>query len=231
MQLSGKSLSQQIFIALRDDIAACRLWPGTKLQIEPLAERFSVSLSVVREALSKLSSEGLVTAEPQRGFWVADISLDDLTDLGMARMDIEAAAIRRAIQHGDAAWEARLTSAYDRLDSITVIDGSTGMVADDWEAAHQQFHEALVEAGNSKTLLKIRNSLSERASRYRRMAGPISFRRRDVQNEHRAIYRATIKRDDALASALIAAHVRDTMETLIEAMRNGSLKWIAPPAA
>ena len=228
----AKSLSQQIAMQLREDIATCRIWPGTKLQIEPLAARFSVSLSVVREALSKLSSEGLVVAEPQRGFWVADISLDDLADLGVARMEIEAAAIRRSIQNGDATWEKRLVASFERLDAQEVpVNPSTGLLLDEWEEAHKLFHESLVEACNSATLLTIRKSLAERAYRYRRLSGAVSYRTRDARAEHHAIFRATFKRDEALASALIAAHIRATVDAVIEAARNGTLKWIQPPDA
>jgi DNA-binding GntR family transcriptional regulator len=229
---SAKSLSQQIGMQLRAEIATCRLWPGTKLQIEPLAARFSVSLSVVREALSKLSSEGLVVSEPQRGFWVADISLDDLVDLGIARMEVEAAAIRRSIQNGDATWEKRVTTSFERLDAHGVpVDPLTGLLLDEWEEAHKLFHESLVDACNSTTLLTIRKSLAERAYRYRRLSGAMSYRTRDARSEHQAIFQATLKRDEALASALTAAHIRATVDAVVEAARNGSLKWIQPTVA
>src|SRR5712672_2028195 len=75
-----------VYQHLRADILACRLRPGVKLQINLLAEDLGVSLSGVREALSKLSAEGLVVAEPQRGFRVAPVSLEDLGDLTMTRI-------------------------------------------------------------------------------------------------------------------------------------------------
>src|ERR1700679_1227048 len=86
---SRQTLFEGVYRQLRADILACRLRPGEKLQINALAEERGVSLSGVREPLSRLSAEGLVTAEPQRGFRVAPVSFEDLTDLTMTRIDIE----------------------------------------------------------------------------------------------------------------------------------------------
>ena len=56
--------------ALRADLLACRVAPGSRLKIQELCLQHAVSLGAIREALSRLTSEGLVVAEPQRGFRV-----------------------------------------------------------------------------------------------------------------------------------------------------------------
>lgn len=71
--------------------------PGSKLPIDQVAERFGVSLGAVREALSRLTSDRLVIAEPQRGFSVAPVSAADLIDLTTVRIDIETRCLRRSI--------------------------------------------------------------------------------------------------------------------------------------
>jgi DNA-binding GntR family transcriptional regulator len=81
--------------------------PGSKLLIDQLAERFGVSLGAVREALSRLTSDRLVVAEPQRGFSVAPVSTADLIDLTAVRIEIETRCLRRSIQRGNLEWEGR----------------------------------------------------------------------------------------------------------------------------
>ena len=54
-------------------------------------------MSGVREALSRLWAEGLVVAEPQRGFHVSPVSLEHLTDLTLTRMEIEGLCLSRSI--------------------------------------------------------------------------------------------------------------------------------------
>ena len=56
---------------MRADLLACRIPPGSRLKIQDLCDRFSVSLGAIREALSRLTSDGLVVSEPQRGFRAA----------------------------------------------------------------------------------------------------------------------------------------------------------------
>ena len=64
---SGVNLTQSAYELLRADILSCRLPPGSKLKIQELCTRYAVGLGAIREALSRLTSEGLVIAEPQRG--------------------------------------------------------------------------------------------------------------------------------------------------------------------
>src|SRR3989337_152357 len=83
------TLADDIYETVRSDILACRMAPGTKIKINDLGERNGVSLGAVREALSRLSAEGLVLARAQRGYSVASVSVDDLKDVSTARMEIE----------------------------------------------------------------------------------------------------------------------------------------------
>src|SRR5580704_6681604 len=112
---SSPNMTQGAYEGLRADLLACRILPGKKLKIQELCTRFSVSLGAIREALSRLTSEGLVVAEPQRGFRAAPISPEDLSDLTRVRIEIEALCLRRAIAQGDVDWEARLVAAFHRL--------------------------------------------------------------------------------------------------------------------
>src|SRR5262245_54862877 len=84
--------SNAVFDRLRADLLAGRLQPGSKLKLAVLGARYAASLSVVREALSRLAEQGLVVAHPQRGFSVVALSPDDLTDLTNTRIDVETLA-------------------------------------------------------------------------------------------------------------------------------------------
>ena len=63
---------------IRTDILFGRLRPGQKLKLEGLKEGYGVSVSTLREILSRLTSERLVLAEGRRGFDVAPVSVEDL---------------------------------------------------------------------------------------------------------------------------------------------------------
>ena len=110
-----RSLTSAVLAHVRAEILSCRLKPGEKVLISLLARRLGVSLSAVREALSRLAAEGLVRAEDQRGFRVTPVSIEDLRDITRTRVDLEGLALRRAIELGDARWEERVRAAHDGL--------------------------------------------------------------------------------------------------------------------
>jgi len=219
-QRSGKktpstSLSHEIFRDVRNDIVMCRLGPGAKLQADKIAERYGVSLSAVREALSRLSAEGLVVAEPQRGFWVAPVALDDLRDITQARIEIESICVRWSVENADEAWAEELTRVHDLLQATDPLDPATGAVTNEWEAQHNTFHKALVSHCQNETLKALRQQLFEKTERYRRLTGFVVQRDRDVSDEHMQIHRAAIKRDGILTAALLASHIRETAKSLM----------------
>ena len=209
------SLSNEIFRNIRNDIVMCRLRPGAKLQVDRLAEGFDVSLSSVREALSRLSAEGLVVARPQRGFWVASLSVEDLRDITRARVEIESICVRWSVENADEASVKALTDVYNQLQVTDPLDPDTMEVTNEWEALHNAFHEALVSTCDNETLKTLRRQLFEKAERYRRLAGRVVQRERNIGEEHRLIYGAAMKRDGVLAAALLASHIRQTAQNLM----------------
>src|SRR5450830_719265 len=95
--------SDKAYAALRDDIIEWRLAPGTVLAEVEQSERLGVSRTPLREALSRLSAEGLTTTAGGRGVVVSDISLEDIDELFELRETLEGRAAALAAERGDAA--------------------------------------------------------------------------------------------------------------------------------
>lgn len=213
-----QNLTQGAYEGLRADLLACRILPGSRLKIQDLCSRFEVSLGAVREALSRLTSEGLVVAEPQRGFRAAPISLADLRDLTMVRIEVESLCLRRAIAAGTVDWEAHLVAAFHRLSRMPERVPTDPMRADDeWAEAHAAFHAALVEGADSPWLLRLHGQLYAQSERYRRLSIPLGTTERNVGREHQEILDASLKRDADLAVSLLARHLGATSEILMGA--------------
>jgi GntR family carbon starvation induced transcriptional regulator len=215
----GQTLFEEVYQRLRADILACRLRPGAKLQINTLAGDREVSLGVVREALTRLSAEGLVVAEPQRGFHVAPVSLEDLSDLTNTRIEIENLCLAHSIEHGGVDWETAIVGALHRLSRTPYwAQGDDRRLSEEWVTAHSAFHEALVSATRSVWLSRIRSSLYQQSERYRRLSVPVRSARRDVEEEHRAISKATLARQKARACELMKEHLMTTMNIIIKGL-------------
>jgi DNA-binding GntR family transcriptional regulator len=210
------SLTQHAHDRLRADLLACRLKPGERLVINELCKHLKVSLGAVREALSRLTSEGLVIAEPQRGFRVAPISAADLKDLTAVRLEIELLCLKDSIACGDVRWEANLVAAQHLLARTPEIaSADPRLLTESYAAAHRSFHEALVAACKSPWLLRLRALLYDQSERYRRLSVPLAERERDTNSEHKAITDAALAREVPRASKLLAAHLNRTSQILL----------------
>ncbi len=221
------SLTEAVYRTMRADLLACRTPPGDKLRIAVLCERHGASSGAVREALSRLSAEGLVILEPQRGFHAATISAEELCDLTFARVEIEGLCLRLAIEHGELAWEERLLSSAHRLRRINMrAHDDVERVSEEWAQEHDAFHEALVQACPNQTLLQLRRQLYARSERYRRLSVPLANMTRDIEREHRGLMSAALDRNIARAVSALEDHIRETTRVLLDA-RTGDLRMVA----
>jgi hypothetical protein len=98
------SIGDAVYQEIRTDILFGAFRPGTKLKLEGLRQRYDVSINTLRESLARLSSDGLVLAEGQKGFRVVPVSLSDLRDITEMRQLLGCHALRRAIERGDLEW-------------------------------------------------------------------------------------------------------------------------------
>jgi DNA-binding GntR family transcriptional regulator len=215
-----RTLASAIFAQLRADILSCRIQPGEKLGVTALSRRFRVSLSAVREALSRLVADGLVVAEDQRGFRASPLSVPDLMDLTHTRVEIEGIALRRSIALGGEAWRAELAAAWRELQAVprtTQKDRTRHTEA--WSLRHGRFHAALVGACGLAWLLRFRDSLYEQSERYRQLALAIDPMTRDIAAEHRAIVEAALAGDADTAAAELGRHLERTATAIAEAYR------------
>ncbi len=201
--------------AVRADIVAGELEPGSKLAVDRLRTRYGVGSSTIREALSLLLPDGLVTARGQRGFAVSEISIDDLQDLSNTRILLETDALRTSIAQGDDDWEAGVVATFHRLAKAqeAVDQGIAGAPAD-WEVRNHQFHDATTAACGSRWILHMLNILHHHTERYRRLALTDRSIPRDVHSEHLALMEATLARDADTACEVAAMHIQRTTDVL-----------------
>jgi DNA-binding GntR family transcriptional regulator len=208
------SKTSETYKSLKTNLLNGSFRPGEQLRIDAISSAFDVSKGAVREALARLTSDGLVENTPQRGFVVAPVSADDLTDLTEVRIELESRCLELAIERGDLAWEGRVLSAYHLL-SHTRLEAEGGGGNPEWTARHDEFHDSLISACQSRWRLRLRGLTYLQAERYRRMMRPQVLERRDVDAEHKAIMEATVGRNPRLACKLMERHLRTTRDLIL----------------
>lgn len=212
------TLSDRVTNCVRSDVISCVLRPDTRLKIGELAASHGVSPGAVREALSRLSAEGIVIAEPQKGFRVAPVSADELRDLTETRVEIERLCLRAALGTATLAWETDVVAARHRLLHTPERDADRpNTISDEWVAAHSAFHESLVAGCSNTVLLQVRRQLYARSERYRRLSVPLARAERDIAGEHEAIADAALARDAERLDRLIGDHLRRTTAIILDA--------------
>jgi GntR family transcriptional regulator, carbon starvation induced regulator len=209
------TLTARVLGLMRTDILELRLEPGSKLVLEELRDKYDVGASPLRESLSRLTVEGLVTGEDRRGFRVAPITEEDFIDLTMLRKEIEVLAVNRSVERGDDMWEANLLRAFHHM-SLATPAQQTFLA--EWPGRHQTFHEALVSACGSPRLLHLRRQLFDQFTRYQRIAPRHVWRSATHDTEHKKMLDAALARDTKKCEALILAHIK-VLDVIVEAIR------------
>jgi DNA-binding GntR family transcriptional regulator len=220
----ARSLSEEAHDRIRRDILNGALFPDERLQIEAVSERYGIGAVPIREALNRLSSEGLVERRSHRGFCVAPISLADLGELVQTRIWLETLALRESIGNADEAFEDELVVSFHRLArtqrllpdaSGSKLPGSN--LSEEWERLHKDFHLLLLDRCGSSLLLGFCSNLMDQAVRYRNLSmntNPSRQRREGAAAEHKEILDAVLDRDADRACALLQDHYRITLDGL-----------------
>lgn len=211
----AKSRGEQAWQILREAIFTGRFAPGAPLRFHEMQALCGMSVSPVREALTRLVAEGLVETEHNRGYRVAPLSRHDLEDLVRTRVKIEGSALERAVELGDERWEAQIMSSLHVLTRLPRRRaGEPRLMDEEWERRHNDFHFALIAACDSAITLQICRALNDRADRFRHISLAFETGPRDVDAEHDAIAKAALSRHGAAAKDALAAHYEQTMTYL-----------------
>jgi DNA-binding GntR family transcriptional regulator len=209
--VNTNTLSQQVYANLRAGILDNTYPPGAALPEEALAAKLNVSRVPVREALRRLSAEGLVVIKPRQGATVIELTPKQFLDAYQVREALEVLAVRLAVP--------KLTTAdLDQLDALHQAM-QTASEADDPDAffaANAEFHGFLVEKAENGDLKSIYDSLIDRMRRYRAPSLDLRGGMATSIDEHAAILSAVRAGNTDEAARLIAEHIHVPQSVLEE---------------
>jgi DNA-binding GntR family transcriptional regulator len=221
--------TEQVYEILRGELLNGGLRPGQKLKLVELTERFGVSQSVIREALTRLTEQDLLIATPQRGFRVRDLSVEDIAELTETRIQVESIALRLALERGDLQWETEVLAAHHRLER-TPVTRDDGTVSEDWSTSHRDFHQALLNGCGNRRLESVANSLRDSAELYRRWYWVLTDdHQRDLAREHRQLKELALARDAGQAVQVLTGHIDRAPALLIAYAREHGVDDLTPP--
>jgi len=207
--LSKKSLRDQAYEIIKNKIINCELVPGSPLIEKELMEEIRSSRTPIREALSKLEHENLVTIYPKRGIFVTNITIKDIVDIYTVREAVEPLAARLATPHID----------LSQLDPYLQIyaDPNRKFDLEEHIRTDREFHSIIANStGNlylAQTLLKI----YDQNSRIRIMSKlKVKARHNEARQEHYELIKAFMDRDVEKAEMIMKEHIANGKKTAMK---------------
>jgi DNA-binding GntR family transcriptional regulator len=215
---ASETVTAGVFDQLRHEILAGDLRPGERLKPAELGERLGASVTVVREALTRLTTLNLVRARHNQGFVVAPLVRKELEDLTSVRKLVEPHSVSLAVERGDLQWESEVLAAHHRMAHTKPAPaGQRNQTTEEFIHHHRKFHETLIAACDVPLLTEMCRTLWDSAALYRRWsAASPAARRRDSSTEHREIMEACLDRKPDLAADLLRGHIQATTDILLE---------------
>jgi DNA-binding GntR family transcriptional regulator len=212
------TLTQRVYKDLRTAIITGRVAGGTRLVESSLAAEMQVSRTPVREALHKLTLEGLLYSIPRAGYIVEEMSDYDIQDLFTTRMTIEQIAARLAMEKITREELESLARNLEKTDEA-LESGLTEKMAD----LDMAFHGLIYKATRSKTLYQICQTLSDHTLKYRIALIHLPEIARKTRDGHYKIYEAILSKEPSAVNEAIQLHLqlaKKDIQDLLERKRH-----------
>jgi DNA-binding GntR family transcriptional regulator len=199
-----------------DAILAGRLRPGARLGEQALASIFEVSRTIVREALIRLETRGLVHVSPRRGWYVVEPSLDDVLASFQARR-----AIETGILHTAGAFSAEnIATLREHIAREREAIAANDIAARSYLLA--DFHVCMVECLNNRILADILRDLTARTI----LIAALSQTAQDATvacDEHEQITNLLADGKNARAAQQMVSHIDNVEAGLTKQVPNDPL--------
>ncbi|MDQ7849257.1 MAG: GntR family transcriptional regulator [Armatimonadota bacterium] len=208
------SLSERVYVALKQSIAEQKLKPGSKLSVPRLAAALGVSRTPVKEALERLAQDGLVTMLPNRGAYVAILRWEDVNEIYQMREMLEGLATRLAADRMDDELLRRLRDLLQQGESAVRRRDIDAHIRIDLE-----FHRLIRARGGNRRLVRALDNLQDQIRIVFRTSATIPGRMPKALEEHRRILAALAAADPDQAERAARDHVRRIREAVLAHMR------------
>jgi DNA-binding GntR family transcriptional regulator len=197
-----QTLRQQVFDHLREEILSSRLRPGQELNELALSAELEVSRGPIREALSRLESEGLVKVTPRRGAIVAELTDEEFVEAYQVREALETLAIRLAVPRIEADELERLRALHEEMTEFV----ANAQIKEFFDA-NSAFHQQIVDASGNAKLGEHYRLLMAQMGRYLPRSLTLRGTIGSSPSEHAAILAAIEAGDPEEAARLLGIHI------------------------
>jgi DNA-binding GntR family transcriptional regulator len=222
--IAADSVVERVYDRVKAMAVAYELKPGERVNEVEIARRLGASRTPLREALNRLSAEGLLRFTPGKGYFCRDLDVDEVLQLYELRKTIEVAAVRLAVERANDA----------DIDALLAFLSETGPDPGDRSIAalvdlDETFHQRLLAMSGNRQMLRVLENVNARI-RFVRWIDMHRGDRRKTQVEHRDVLRALKRRDIAACVTLLEKHIDRRQDEITAALKEGYARIYMPRA-
>jgi DNA-binding GntR family transcriptional regulator len=207
--LTASNLNERVYGELRTRVLTRHEAAGAKLSLHVLAAELGVSRSPVHHALTRLVSEGLLTVQPRRGYYVAPVTARAVAEGYDVRLALELLAAEQSIPGLDDALVERFVDALEATDAA---------ISDEqWDAANAAFHEYQIDLAQNALLSRFYRELSVNLMMQVIRGGHVEGHA-NLVTEHRTIVEAFAAGDVRTAQQAIREHIETGRRIALDAI-------------
>lgn len=208
MGLNKSTLSEQIYQILRNDILTQKIKCGEKLTLKVLQERFQVSSTPIREALTRLTQDQLISYYSNIGVNVISFTADDLREIYSFMGDLDGLAIRYAAASPD---QEKLLAEVRTILENSRKAADTGD-SETWNNCSDEFHLVFYRYCNNSRLTESAGRIRSGISIFSNQYSQETFIQTQIDNEHQAIFDAYQNGEIEKAVQMMKSHLDDSLK-------------------
>ncbi len=197
-----KTIRDQVYQILRDEICAGKYAPGSWLQETELTEYLGVSRSPVREALRRLVADGLLMEIPNKGVFVKEFTCRDIDEIFDMRVMLESYAIRKSRSR---MTSARLQKLFDILEELEHTHAAQELAV--YTQSDEILHNRIVELSENSLVISTYDRVRSMNQQFRVLSLSSHRRFDESLEEHRQIVQSLAVGDVETACATNTRHL------------------------
>lgn len=208
LQIIVRTISEQVYSAVRDRILSGQIPAGASIRQDALAAELGVSKIPLREALTRLEQDALVSSQPNRGYVVRGTSPAEAEEVFALRLKLEPDATADGATGANARDRHIATAAFELLEAESEVAGARIALL------NREFHLALIRPSQHRVTVQLIERLQVLSERYVRAHLQIQGRDRRARAEHEALLQAWLAGDASTVRRRVEAHIGGTLADL-----------------
>ncbi len=209
----SESLSTQAYEIIKTEIITCVYEPGSQIAQPKLAERYDIGMTPIREALKRLSMEGLVESVPRYGYIVSPITFSSIAETYEVRLILESATARLAAERGT---QEQLEEIVQLQDFEIIPQNRDNYLL--FISRNEKLHLKIAEATGNKQIYSLVSELHDKTVRFFHFGLRMEESSEEMRQEHLLIAKALFARETDLAEKLMCEHIRHAQSQAVQGL-------------